>query len=87
MLAMFVGAVEATIVTTAMPSIASDLGGFSRYPGIFSSYLLMSTVIVLVYGKLAIYLVVSRFIYWVDDISYWVYFMWFCCFNGAVNRI
>lgn len=35
MLAMFVGAVEATIVTTAMPSIASDLGGFSRYSWIF----------------------------------------------------
>ncbi len=53
MLAMFVGAVEATIVTTAMPSIASDLGGFSRYSWIFSSYLLMSTVTVLIYGKLA----------------------------------
>ena len=53
MLAMFVGAVEATIVTTAMPVIASELGGFSRYSWIFSSYLLMSTVTVLVYGKLA----------------------------------
>lgn len=53
MLSMFVSAVEATIVTTAMPVIASDLGGFSRYSWIFSSYLLMSTVTVLIYGKLA----------------------------------
>ena len=53
MLAMFVSAIEATIVTTAMPVIASDLGGFSRYSWIFSAYLLMSTVSVLVYGKLA----------------------------------
>lgn len=53
MLAMFVSAVEATIVTTAMPAIASDLGGFSRYSWIFSAYLLMSTVTVLIYGKLA----------------------------------
>ena len=53
MLAMFVGAVEATIVTTAMPTIAADLGGFSRYSWIFSAYLLMSTVTVLIYGKLA----------------------------------
>lgn len=53
MLAMFVGAVEATIVTTAMPVIAADLGGFSRYSWIFSAYLLMSTVTVLIYGKLA----------------------------------
>ena len=53
MLAMFISAVEATIVTTAMPVIASELGGFSRYSWIFSSYLLMSTVTVLIYGKLA----------------------------------
>lgn len=53
MLAMFMSAVEATIVTTAMPTIASELGGFSRYSWIFSSYLLMSTVTVLIYGKLA----------------------------------
>lgn len=53
MVAMFVGAVEATIVTTAMPAIAADLGGFSRYSWIFSAYLLMSTVTVLIYGKLA----------------------------------
>lgn len=53
MLAMFVSAVEATIVTTAMPTIASELGGFSRYSWVFSSYLLTSTVTVLIYGKLA----------------------------------
>ena len=87
MLAMFVGAVEATIVTTAMPSIASDLGGFSRYSWVFSSYLLMSTVTVLIYGKLAdlfgrkpiLFIGLTIFLNW-------VYFMWFCCFDGAVNR-
>ena len=53
MLAMFMGAVEATIIATAMPSITSDLGGFSRYSWVFSAYLLMSTITVLIYGKLA----------------------------------
>lgn len=53
MLAMFMSAVEATIIATAMPSITSDLGGFSRYSWVFSAYLLMSTVTVLIYGKLA----------------------------------
>lgn len=53
MLAMFVGAVEATIVATAMPSIAADLGGFSKYSWVFSAYLLMTTVTVLIYGKLS----------------------------------
>lgn len=35
MLAMFVSAVEATIVTTAMPVIASDLGDFRDIAGYF----------------------------------------------------
>lgn len=53
MLAMFIGAVEATIVSTAMPSISADLGGFAKYSWVFSAYLLMSTVTVLLYGKLS----------------------------------
>lgn len=53
MLAMFMGAVEATIIATAMPAIAADLGGFSSYSWVFSSYLLMNAVTVLIYGKLS----------------------------------
>ncbi|WP_307256884.1 MDR family MFS transporter [Oikeobacillus pervagus] len=53
MLAMFMGAIEATIVSTAMPSIVADLGGFSLYSWVFSAYLLMNTVTVLIYGKLS----------------------------------
>ncbi|AST94300.1 MULTISPECIES: MDR family MFS transporter [Sutcliffiella] len=53
MLAMFMAAVEATIVSTAMPAIAADLGGFSLYSWVFSSYLLMNAVTVLIYGKLS----------------------------------
>ena len=36
MLAMFMGAIEATIVSTAMPAIVGDLGGFSLYSWVFS---------------------------------------------------
>lgn len=53
MLAMFMGAVEATIVSTAMPAIVSDLGGFALYSWVFSAYLLMNSVTVLIYGKLS----------------------------------
>ncbi|RHW31151.1 DHA2 family efflux MFS transporter permease subunit [Neobacillus notoginsengisoli] len=53
MLAMFMGAIEATIVSTAMPAIVGELGGFSLYSWVFSSYLLMNAVTVLIYGKLA----------------------------------
>jgi EmrB/QacA subfamily drug resistance transporter len=53
MLAMFMGAIEATIVSTAMPAIVADLGGFPLYSWVFSSYLLMNAVTVLIYGKLS----------------------------------
>ncbi|ALC91158.1 MFS transporter [Bacillus sp. FJAT-18017] len=53
MLAMFMSAVEATIVSTAMPAIVGDLGGFSLYSWVFSAYLLMNAITVLIYGKLA----------------------------------
>ena len=36
-----------------MPAIVGDLGGFSLYSWVFSSYLLMNSVIVLIYGKLS----------------------------------
>ncbi|MEH7013001.1 MDR family MFS transporter [Neobacillus niacini] len=53
MLAMFMGAIEATIVSTAMPAIVADLGGFTLYSWVFSAYLLMNAVTVLIYGKLS----------------------------------
>ncbi|MFZ7942129.1 MDR family MFS transporter [Neobacillus sp. 19] len=53
MLAMFMGAIEATIVSTAMPAIVADLGGFTHYSWVFSAYLLMNSVTVLIYGKLS----------------------------------
>ncbi|MCM3123492.1 MDR family MFS transporter [Mesobacillus sp. AQ2] len=53
MLAMFMGAVEGTIVSTAMPAIVGDLGGFALYSWVFSAYLLMNAVTVLIYGKLS----------------------------------
>jgi EmrB/QacA subfamily drug resistance transporter len=53
MLAMFMAAIEATIVATAMPAVVAELGDFSLYSWVFSSYLLMNAVTVLIYGKLS----------------------------------
>jgi EmrB/QacA subfamily drug resistance transporter len=52
-LAMFMAAIEATIVATAMPSIAADLGGFSYYSWVFSIFLLTQAVSIPIYGKLS----------------------------------
>ncbi|MFJ8146873.1 MFS transporter [Streptomyces sp. NPDC096048] len=53
MLAMALSALDATIVSTAVPQIVGDLGGFSLFSWLFSGYLLAVTVTLPVYGKLS----------------------------------
>src|SRR4051812_40220587 len=53
MLAMALAALDATIVSTAVPQIVGDLGGFSVFSWLFSGYLLTVTVTLPVYGKLS----------------------------------
>jgi EmrB/QacA subfamily drug resistance transporter len=53
LLAMFLGALDQTIVSTALPRIVEDLNGLDRYAWVATIYLLASTVLVPVYGKLA----------------------------------
>lgn len=53
MLSSALMAVDATVLATAVPSIVADLGEFSRYPWLFSGYLLAQAVTVPVFSKLA----------------------------------
>jgi EmrB/QacA subfamily drug resistance transporter len=53
MAATFIIAIEATIVSTAMPQIAGQLGGLTLYSWVFSSFLLTQTATTVVFGKLA----------------------------------
>jgi EmrB/QacA subfamily drug resistance transporter len=53
LLAVFMSAMEATVIGTAMPTVVADLGGLLLYGWVGSSYLLASTVSVPLYGKLA----------------------------------
>lgn len=50
---MFMAAMEATVVATAMPTVISELGGIRLYGWVGAAYLLASTVTVPLYGKLA----------------------------------
>ena len=52
MLALFLGALDATIVATAVPSIVGDLGGIDLLAWVFTAYLLTSTVTLPLAGKL-----------------------------------
>lgn len=53
MLCMMLAAMDTTIVSTAIPQIVGDLGGFARFAWVFSIYLLAQTITIPIYGKLA----------------------------------
>lgn len=53
MASMAMIAIEATIVSTAMPQIAAQLGQINLYSWVFSSFLLTQTATTVVFGKLA----------------------------------
>jgi EmrB/QacA subfamily drug resistance transporter len=53
LLGMSLGALEATVVGTAMPTIIATLGGLAHYSWVFSAYLLTSTASVPIWGRLS----------------------------------
>src|SRR5713226_4247663 len=53
MIGMFLAALDATAVSTAMPTVVSSLGGLSIYSWVFSAYILTSTVALPLWGKLS----------------------------------
>jgi EmrB/QacA subfamily drug resistance transporter len=52
MLALFLASLQQTVLSTAMPQIIADLQGFDRYTWITTTYLMTSTVVVPVVGRL-----------------------------------
>ncbi len=53
MLGLFLGALESTVVGTAMPTVIASLGGLHIYSWVFSAYILTSTVTVPLWGRLS----------------------------------
>ena len=52
MLVMLLGALDATILATALPTIVTDLGGLDRIAWVVTAYLLTQTVSTPLYGRL-----------------------------------
>jgi EmrB/QacA subfamily drug resistance transporter len=52
MVSLFIGALDQTVVSTATPRILADLGGFTLLSWLFTSYMLTSTVVIPLVGKL-----------------------------------
>jgi EmrB/QacA subfamily drug resistance transporter len=53
LLCIFLAAIDQTVVIPAVPAIAADLNGFSHLAWIVSAYLLTSTAMTPIYGKLS----------------------------------
>ncbi len=53
MTAMFLAALDQTVVGTAMPQIIGDLGGFDRYTWVTTAYIVASTAVVPIVGRLS----------------------------------
>lgn len=53
MMALFLAAVELTVVGTAMPTIISQLGGLAAYSWVFAVYSLASTMMTPIFGRLS----------------------------------
>ena len=52
MVSLFIGALDQTVVSTATPRILAELGGFGLLSWLFTSYMLASTVVIPLVGKL-----------------------------------
>ncbi|MFT3912758.1 MAG: MDR family MFS transporter [Anaeromyxobacteraceae bacterium] len=53
LMAVFLAAMEMTVVATAMPTVVGELGGLHLYAWAFAAYMLASTVTTPIWGKLA----------------------------------
>ena len=53
LMAMFLSVLSQTILATAMPAIVADLGGFDRYTWTSTAYLVTSTVVIPIAGRLS----------------------------------
>ncbi len=53
MFSLFLASMESTVVATAMPTIVGQLGGLEHYSWVFSAFMLASTTVVPLYGKLS----------------------------------
>ncbi|HTC19913.1 MAG TPA: MDR family MFS transporter, partial [bacterium] len=52
-LALFMASLDQTIVATAMPRIVRELGGFESYSGTVTAYMIASTAVMPIVGKLS----------------------------------
>ncbi len=53
LVSLFLGAVDALVMSAAMPTIVAELGGLAYYSWVYSAYFLLRAVFLPIFGKLA----------------------------------
>ncbi|NTU86196.1 MAG: MFS transporter, partial [Chloroflexales bacterium] len=53
MMSLFMASMESTVIATAMPTIVAQLGGLESYSWVFAIYMLASTTVGPIFGKLS----------------------------------
>jgi EmrB/QacA subfamily drug resistance transporter len=85
MLAMFLAALDQTVVGTAMPRIISELGGFNQYTWVTTAYIITSAISVPITGKLTdIY---GRKFFYIGGIGIFVLASIACGLSNTMNQI
>jgi len=85
MLAMFLGALDQTVVGTAMPQIISDLGGFSSYTLVTTAYIVTSAVAIPITGKLTD--MYGRKYFYIGGLCIFVLASFLCGLSSTMNQI
>ncbi|MHB8158680.1 MAG: MDR family MFS transporter, partial [Desulfocucumaceae bacterium] len=82
---MFFGALDNTIVGTAMPRIIGDLGGLDRITWVTTAYMLSATSVVLIAGKLAD--ILGRKVVYVTGIILFIIGSALCGTSDTMNQL
>jgi EmrB/QacA subfamily drug resistance transporter len=85
MITLFLSALDQTIVSTAMPRVVAELKGLELYPWVTTIYLLTSTVMVPIWGKLGdLY---GRKAIMIGGIGLFVIGSWLCGFSQSMVEL
>jgi EmrB/QacA subfamily drug resistance transporter len=85
MLAMFLGALDQTIVGTAMPRIVGDLGGFNQYTWVTTAYIITAAVAVPITGKLTD--IFGRKYFYLGGLIVFIFGSVLCGISQTMNQI
>jgi len=85
LLALFLSSLDQTVVSTAMPRIISDLGGFSHYTWVTTAYIITSAATIPITGKLTD--MYGRKVFYVSGLVVFVLASLLCGLSNTMTQI